>query len=292
MESKTDRLTGLLDRLEKQPVWATLTGAVLLALVVAWVDALTGFEISLSFFYLIPITLVTWAQGELAGQLMAVLCGALWLLASLLAGPVYSSGFVLMWNIATRLAIFLLVTALLARLHGHLVAETNLARTDYLTGALNTRAFYERMGQELERARRYQRPFAIAYLDLDNFKEINDALGHSAGDTALIRVAEIITRNTRGADVVARLGGDEFALLLPETDGEARRILDRLHSVLTCELGKLEKAITISMGSTVFLSPPPSVDEAIRLVDAAMYRIKKMGKNAMEFNTYGEEVKS
>ncbi len=292
MQQKDDLLTGLLGRLEKQPALAILIEGVLLALLVAWVDILTGFEISLSFFYLIPITLVTWTQGERPGQAMAVLCGGLWLLASLWAGTGDSSRFVLMWNIATRLAIFLLVAALLARLHGHLRSETKLAHTDYLTGALNSRAFYERLGEELERARRYGRPFAVAYLDLDDFKAVNDAFGHRAGDAALRKVVETISRNTRSMDALARLGGDEFALLLPETGEEAGLLLDRLHKLLTSELNKDGPAITLSMGSTAFLSPPPSVDEAIRLVDTVMYRIKKMGKNAIEFNLYQEKVKS
>lgn len=292
MAYKTDRLIGLLDRLERQPVRATQAVALALALLVGWADLLTGFEISLSFFYLIPIVLVTWVKGERAGQLMAALCAGLWFLEDLLVGSEYSSQFVLVWNIATRLVIFLLVSALLARLHIHLISETKLAHTDYLTGALNARAFYERVGEELDRARRYQRPFAIAYFDLDNFKEINDSFGHAAGDTTLKRVADVIRANTRCTDVVARLGGDEFALLLPETDEEAGLLLERLHGLLTHELEKDEEVITFSMGSTVFLSAPPSVEDAIRLVDEAMYRVKKDGKNAMEFNAYQEEVKS
>lgn len=291
MTPETDRLIRWLGRLEKQPVWVTLAGAALLALLVAGADLLTGSEISLSLFYLIPIVLVAWVRGERAGQVMAAACAGLWFLEDFLAGPGYSTRFVLMWNIATRLAIFLLVLALLARLHEHLLSESKLARTDYLTGALNARAFYERIEEELERARRYSCPFAIAYLDLDNFKEINDSFGHIAGDTTLKQVADIIRWNTRCTDVVARLGGDEFALLLPQTGKEAGFILDRLHGLLAHELEMDKEALTFSMGSTVFLTAPPSVEDAIRLVDQSMYRVKRVGKNAMEFNTYPEEVR-
>jgi diguanylate cyclase (GGDEF)-like protein len=285
-----DQLSAFLGWLERQPKVSVTATGILLVLVVGWIDYLTGFEISLSFFYLIPIVLVTWFHGKKAGVWLAVLCAGVWWGASLLTGT-YSSTFVLLWNVGVRFAIFLLVTILMGRLHSHLEIESRLARTDYLTGAVNSRAFYEIMEAELQRARRYRRPFAVGYLDMDNFKEINDAHGHSAGDALLKMVSETIRGNVRTVDVLARLGGDEFAILLPETGRDAEAILSRLHSLLTKELSQILDGPTMSLGVIAFLSSPTDVDRAIHLVDDAMYRIKKNGKNAMLFEIYEEPVK-
>src|SRR6185312_6159583 len=104
-----------------------------------------------------------------------------------------------------------------------------LARIDALTGVANGRTFYDLARVELCRFQRTGRPFTVAYLDLDNFKQVNDRLGHPAGDDLLRRVAQVLRDNTRVLDVPARLGGDEFALLLPETDAEdALPVLSKL----------------------------------------------------------------
>jgi diguanylate cyclase (GGDEF)-like protein len=95
--------------------------------------------------------------------------------------------------------------------------EKEAARTDSLTGAMNSRAFGELATAELHRARRYERPFTIAYVDIDDFKAVNDRFGHSSGDTLLRLVAETMKHNSRAVDVIARVGGDEFVILFPET---------------------------------------------------------------------------
>ncbi len=288
--SKEDRLSAFWGWLERQPKERVAAAGILLTLAMGWIDYLTGFEISLSFFYLIPIALVTWIQGEKAGLWLAFFCGAIWAGASLLTGS-YSSYFVLFWNMGVRLAIFLLVSILLARLHSHLEIESRLARTDYLTEAVNSRAFYEIMEEELERAQRYSHPFALGYLDMDNFKEINDSYGHRAGDAVLIKMCEIIRGNIRKVDVLARLGGDEFVILLPETGEEVEILVRRLHGLITEELGRLQGNPTMSLGVIAFLSCPASVDEVIHRVDEAMYRIKKSGKNALLFDIYEEAAR-
>lgn len=96
---------------------------------------------------------------------------------------------------------------------GGYIDDETAADTDYLTGALNPRGFYERVQQEIGRSARTHKPFAVAYIDLDNFKVVNDTLGHSVGDELLITVVSILDNHLRKIDVVARLGGDEFAIL-------------------------------------------------------------------------------
>ena len=111
-----------------------------------------------------------------------------------------------------------------------------LATHDPLTHVLNVGAFTERVSEELRRNRRYGRTGALLYLDLDNFKSMNDTHGHQTGDAVLRLVADALQRTVRQVDVVGRMGGDEFAVLMPETDGElaqaaARRRTDPISAV-------------------------------------------------------------
>src|SRR5258707_6094964 len=103
--------------------------------------------------------------------------------------------------------------------HTHWQLEL-LATQDSLTNVLNARAFSHELAQELSRNRRYGRPLALIYLDLDDFKSVNDAHGHATGDAVLRLVADAMRGAVRQADVVGRLGGDEFGVLMPETDGD------------------------------------------------------------------------
>src|SRR2546428_3829832 len=95
---------------------------------------------------------------------------------------------------------------------------SRLVIQDQLTNVLNARAFSDRLSQELDRNRRYPRPLALLYMDLDDFKVINDTHGHQTGDAVLRLVADAMRSSGRQADAVGRLGGDEFAALMPETD--------------------------------------------------------------------------
>src|SRR5262249_5901959 len=142
-----------------------------------------------------------------------------------------------------------LTTSLVSRLHAGILRERLLARTDPLTGAANGRTFYEAVAAEAERARRADRPLTLAYLDLDDFKQLNDRLGHAAGDAALLRVVQTVQAHLRGSDLLARLGGDEFALLLPETEAEgAAALLVRVQRLVAEEMVRQGLPVTLSIG--------------------------------------------
>jgi diguanylate cyclase (GGDEF)-like protein/PAS domain S-box-containing protein len=166
--------------------------------------------------------------------------------------------------------------------------EQEIARIDPLTHVANRRAFYELGAAELRRARRYRRALTFVCIDLDNFKRLNDTLGHITGDAVLVSVAGTLRSELRGTDIVARMGGDEFAVILPETDVESARIvLDKLHSGLLETIGSNHWDVTFSIGAASFLVPPASLEEALRMADDTMYSVKNQGKNGVSVALIG-----
>jgi diguanylate cyclase (GGDEF)-like protein/PAS domain S-box-containing protein len=169
-----------------------------------------------------------------------------------------------------------------AKLRESLERERSAARIDFLTGILNRRGFFEIATSESQRSRRYKRPLSLVYVDLDNFKGVNDTMGHDAGDELLIRVAAIIHSEVRGTDSVGRLGGDEFAVLLPETDQEhGRVVVQKVQKQLMEVMQERKWPVTFSIGLISFQVPPESIEEMVREADRVMYSVKLKGKNSV-----------
>ncbi|MCP9489198.1 MAG: EAL domain-containing protein [Solirubrobacteraceae bacterium MAG38_C4-C5] len=157
-----------------------------------------------------------------------------------------------------------------------------LVNREPLTGLLNRRRFEEELAAHIDRAQRYGAPAALLALDLDNFKSVNDSLGHSAGDQLIVRVADLLRRRLRHGDVVARVGGDEFAVLLPEASAaDARRVADALLSTLRCEAGAgLPRRVTASIGvALVEAHTKASAQDVLMAADIAMYDAKEEGRD-------------
>ncbi len=244
------------------------------------IDYLTGFELSLSIFYLIPVALVSWYGPRWAGFLLCGISALIWLVADSAAGHPYSRWIMPIENAAVRLGFFLVTTQLLGTLRARLRHEEILARTDGLTQVLNARAFTGVSERLLRLAERHQHPVALAYIDVDNFKAVNDTQGHSAGDLVLMTIAGTITRCIRSTDVVGRMGGDEFAVLMPETGyAGAHTAVAKVHEELVRESAAHNWPIGFSIGVAVFSAVPPTVDGALRAADGLMYRVKQAGKN-------------
>lgn len=166
-------------------------------------------------------------------------------------------------------------------------ALERLGRTDALTGLFNRRVFIEEVQRRMAEAERSLRPSALFYIDLDNFKFINDNLGHQRGDRALIALAELLRANSRETDVVARVGGDEFALWVADVQTEAAGVKAR--SLLEAGRALAEHSadaahpLGFSIGVAVFR---PGVGERLEQLmaraDEAMYAVKKTGKDGFE----------
>jgi diguanylate cyclase (GGDEF)-like protein/PAS domain S-box-containing protein len=159
------------------------------------------------------------------------------------------------------------------------------ATTDVLTGTFNRRYFMELAAHELKRAARHQHPLAIAVMDLDHFKLINDTYGHAAGDQTLVHFTKICQKNIRDIDVFARLGGDEFVLLLPNTNGEqARDVVERIRLALIdqpIDLDGNPVRLTFSSGvaGLTHAHSGENLDTVFNRADQALYQAKQTGRN-------------
>lgn len=277
--------------LDDVPEWMLLLASVLLVAGLGYVDWLTGREASFAVFYLLPVSLAAWYLGRTPAVIVSGFSAVSWLLAEVTERPEpYSSAIVPVWNAGTRLVVFLVVGLLLAALRRALEQEHRLARTDELTGAANSRRFLEVAELELIRARRYGRPFSVAYVDVDDFKEVNDRFGHAVGDQVLSSAAAAMMAGLRATDLVARMGGDEFVILMPETDRDsAEKVADRLRDELDQSVRAVDRPVTFSLGVLTCERPPESVDRLVELADSLMYRVKRTGKNRVEHLTVEAE---
>jgi diguanylate cyclase len=175
--------------------------------------------------------------------------------------------------------------ARIRELEHELETTSELVRHDQLTGALNRRGLEDIFAKEIGRAKRHDTSLCVALLDIDNFKKLNDAMGHDAGDRALLHLATVTRETLRPQDTVARYGGEEFVILLPETLLEdAQAVLTRLQRELTKKFFLHDNdrvLITFSAGVTQ-MHPEDNQASAISRADQAMYRAKQFGKNRVE----------
>ena len=267
-------------------VWsASLLGVV----VIGSVDYLSGTELRVYPLYFAPVSLVAWHIGRTGALAVAVLCAGSWFGSNFLAGMQYSSSTIWVANTLVQGSSFVIVGLLIATLRAALMREQGLSRTDPLTSLLNSRAFYEEGDRLLALCRRKGRPITMAYLDLDNFKAVNDERGHQAGDDLLRRVAALLQASIRPSDLAARLGGDEFAVLLPEVGApDAAVMLERLRSLLADTLGANQPSVSSSIGGVTFVTAPGSVEEMVHQADSRMYLAKTTGKNRVQLEIAGQ----
>jgi len=257
---------------------------IFLVLVIGVIRYLTGPELALSLFFLFPIALVTWQVGRWAGILISIASTLSWLVADLLMLGSFSNAFIPYLNETFRLIVFLIIALTIFELRTALENQRELAGTDPLTSVANRRAFYDLANMELNKARRYQTPISVLYMDIDNFKQINDHFGHPTGDKLLGAVARTIKNNIRAIDIVARLGGDEFGILLAETGAESAALVARKLKKKLLELMQDNGwSVTLSVGAVTFEILPDSVDEMINTADSQMYNAKKNGKNRIQY---------
>lgn len=286
-----DRLTKINIYVLSRPVAITI-GSVIFTLVAA-TDYLTPYELNLTAFYLFVILLVTWNCGWRWGLGFSVLSFGIPLVMGSLVGNPYSEPVYFYIDNATRLISYLVTLALTSQLKSQHEREKDSARLDYLTGIANQKGFYEALSVEIARHRREKSPLSVAYLDCDNFKEVNDRSGHKEGDRLLESVARTLKAHVRKTDLTGRLGGDEFAIVLANTDRDsAVNAVDKLKRELDALMSAQGWPVTFSIGLGIFPGVPASEDEIISFTDKLMYRVKSSGKNNVLTDEFAAPVES
>ena len=259
-----------------------LASSVAILVAIAALDYVIGYEVHLTALYVIPIFLATWNVGRTAGLILGVASAALSVGGDALAGEHYSSVLVPWVMLLMWVALFTVFVLVLTQLKRALKREQELARIDPLTTVANRRHFVELASAELSRAKRHGRPMTVAYLDLDNFKLVNDRLGHDMGDELLRTVATAMRSRLRVTDSIGRMGGDEFAICLPETGEHAgESVLGELRRQVLEALPEACRFATLSVGAVTFTVPPMSVDVLLRRADQVLYAAKRDGKNQL-----------
>lgn len=271
----------LSEYLEATPKPLLLVVAFLLVPTLGLVEYVAGPYLAFPIFYLLPISVVSWFAGRRWGFAVCMV-SAITMVASGLATGLHPQPVYVVWNSAIRTVVFLLMAYMLAELRVALINEKELARRDALTGIANRRMFMEVATAEIHRSQRYGHPFTLAYIDVDDFKAVNDASGHAAGDALLKELCVRIERDIRQADTLARMGGDEFAILFPQVNYEAAEVVARRIEKNLGEAFQVGgKPVTFSIGVVTFDMPPANLDEMVKSADELMYAVKAGGKNRL-----------
>ncbi|MDQ6857553.1 MAG: diguanylate cyclase [Chloroflexota bacterium] len=256
-------------------------GSVLAVLALGILDYLTGPDIAFSILYLLPIALAAWRAGRRAGLAIGALAGLAWAAADALTRTTpYRHLLVPVWNSGARLATFVLVVWLVSELHERMRAQTRLARLDPLTGVTNWRTFVAAAEHAIGRARRDGGTITLAYVDVDDFKHVNDTRGHAGGDAVLHAIAERLQRNIRVGDILARVGGDEFVLLLTDIEpAMVGEVLSQMTHRTSDEAGGID--VGLSIGAVTETRPERDLDSLLRSADDLMYEVKRSGKGGV-----------
>lgn len=281
------RADGIAGGLGARTAWALV---IMLSIIcVGWLDASVDPDVGFSLFYLLPVAAAAWRWGLWPALAAAVLSGTARFISALIGRGEEALTLVL-WNSMNHLLIFLatgVFVALLrrerARLAELLSRETENACMDPVTRLPNWRGLADHLRREISRSLRHGDPLCVGYLDLDNFKRVNDRFGHGAGDKLLEKIGVLFRESVRPEDLVARVGGDEFVLVFHSPDPVAagrlgQRLIQRIESMgleyPDCGLGA-------SLGVACFQTPPERPEELVSRADAAMYKAKKERKGTV-----------
>lgn len=269
------------------PPKSTLLFSILLLAGIAWLDIYSSDELRITSLYLIPILLVTWNNGRAWGYAFSAIAFMILIAIDSMTDSTPHKHLYFDIDTAGHLISYLIVIALATKLRTAYDRERRLARTDTLTHLMNRHAFYDALEVEIARSVRHAQPFSVLYLDCDNFKQVNDTMGHWEGDQLLRLIGDVLRRNVRKGDFVARLGGDEFAIFFSDANGKGIvPIAADLTNKLKSAVAKKYPQVSFSTGIAIFLSTPPSLDEVIMRADELMYRVKSTGKNGLLQQTF------
>lgn len=252
-----------------------ITGIYLLGLIRLATDA----ELAFASLALFPVLISSWLGGRWSGWLMASAAAFMWTVADIFSERVFSSQWIPWLNGLVRFTTYAVVVILVEAVRHLLEREREHATRDALTGLLNRRALLLAGASEVERARRYQSPLTVVFLDLDYFKSLNDTRGHDVGDLALKETGKALLEATRNSDYVSRLGGDEFVVVFPEVGFEAaaaagHKIFESVNVALHAY-----PPVRASVGVAWFGDVNQGFPSMLKAADELMFEVKAGGKN-------------
>jgi diguanylate cyclase (GGDEF)-like protein len=261
-----------------RPVWLLLAiEALLVPACMALLGTQAGLPLAAVALCVPQVISVAWMGGPRPALVLTFLSALGWYLPAITLGHVEFSS-IDQSSVVIGTAVLIAFVLLTQKWRESLRRAHEAAETDPLTRLLNRRGFIARVEAERNRSERSGSSLAIAFLDCDRFKQLNDTRGHQIGDRLLIETGAVLGANVRNYDSAARLGGDEFALLLPDVDESgARAAAERLLSALHAAMAEHDWPVTFSIGVAVFPRPEPAA-EMINAADAEMYAVKRGGR--------------
>jgi diguanylate cyclase (GGDEF)-like protein len=196
-------------------------------------------RVDLEFLLALPVLLSSWYGGGKTGVSIAILAAVSLLVTNWTLGSFQSNDISPVYGSLVALFSYLFIGVIVTNFRKAHRFETVAADTDSLTGLYSSRRFYSELRDEILRAKRYEHTFSLAYIDVDNFKKINDILGHPVGDELLFQLSKCLLESLRTTDIVARIKGDEFVCLLPEAGQlEAKSAMLKIEKALKHSMNK------------------------------------------------------
>jgi len=267
---------------KKRPVFVWWL-SVLVVLVICYIFILAEKYMDISILLVIPVLLVSWYGSNKAGSILAMLSALLITVARIVAVH-NNEAIYYLYSFLGTLGTLLLVAIIVTNFRKVHRVESDAADTDTLTGLHSQRSFYTYVEREINRSKRYGHRFSIAYIDVDNFKYVNDTLGHDSGDKLLIELSKCLIFSLRATDVVARIGGDEFVCLFPETGAtEAKEAILKAEKALKHSMQNRSWPVSFSVGVVTFEKVPKDVHKAIKIADELMYSVKNCNKDNIAY---------
>lgn len=273
----------LIERLSRWPrgwLYALFAG---LTLAVGAADWLSGERYTIYVLYFPIVALCCWLLGFRAAVAISFFGSVLWIVDDIFSPPEPLPYLAKYWQSLTRFAVFVAFAYVLNRMRRAMNREYQLSHYDQLTGLSNRASLFEGGPRDLARCRRANQPLTAIFIDLDQFKNVNDRSGHAEGDRVLQAVADCVRLHTRESDLTARIGGDEFVVLAAEMNFDsARRFIIRLQSQLRETMAQRGWPVTFSIGAATFNVAPDSIDDVISVADNLMYAVKRTRKDSVK----------
>ncbi len=277
-------ILNILDERRPRLIWLL---SILAVIVICLAILLLNNIVDLRPLLVIPVLLASWYGGSKTGMAIAAISAISLFITnySLVSYNINNSS--ALYDSIITLAAYVFISTIVTNFRKVHSVEVVAADTDTLTGLSSSRKFYIELEHELNRSRRYGHPLSLAYIDVDNFKNINDTLGHPVGDELLVQLSKTLQISLRATDTIARIGGDEFICLLPETEqNAAKSAIINTEKNLKDTMQKHSWDVSFSIGVVTFEILPEDVAQAVTLADDLMYQVKRENKNDIAYKIW------